>query len=46
MALRSRDENIPYGDPEAMRAYETKGQIVHLPAGQKTTIQLQVSDNE
>ena len=47
MALRSRSENIPYGDAEAMRAYESKGQVVHLSPGQKTNVQLQIdSDNE
>jgi hypothetical protein len=42
MALKNQQPNLPYRDAEAMRAYETKGQIVHLSPGQKTTLQLQI----
>jgi hypothetical protein len=42
MALKNQRPNLPYRDAEAMRAYETKGQIVHLSPGQKTTLQLQI----
>lgn len=34
-------DNLPYRDAEAMRAYENKGQVIHLAPGQKTTVQLQ-----
>jgi hypothetical protein len=42
LAFKSTQPNLPYRDAEAMRAYETKGQIVHLSPGQKTTLQLQI----
>jgi hypothetical protein len=42
MAFKDRQPNLPYRDAEAMRAYETKGQIVHLSAGQSATVQLQL----
>jgi hypothetical protein len=41
IAFKSPQPNLPYRDAEAMRVYETKGQIVHLSPGQKTTLQLQ-----
>ena len=31
---------LPYRDSEAMKAYETKGQVVHLNAGQKVSVQV------
>jgi hypothetical protein len=31
---------LPYRDAEAMRPYENKGQVIHVTAGQKTTLQL------
>ena len=42
IAFGSHQQDIPYLDAEAMKAYETKGQIVHFAAGQKVTLQLQV----
>jgi len=42
IAFGSPQQDIPYRDAEAMKAYETKGQIVHFAAGQKVTLQLQV----
>jgi sucrose-6-phosphate hydrolase SacC (GH32 family) len=36
---------LPYRDPEAMRAYETTGQIVHLAAGQQENVQLQITSS-
>jgi hypothetical protein len=42
MAFKTQQPNLPYRDAEAMRSYETKGQVVHLPAGQKTSVQLQI----
>jgi hypothetical protein len=47
LAFADQQPNLPYRDPEAMRAYESKGQVVHLLAGQKTSVQLQlISDIE
>lgn len=42
IAFGTHQQDIPYRDAEAMKAYETKGQIVHFAAGQKVTLQLQV----
>jgi hypothetical protein len=42
IAFGSPQQDIPYRDAEAMKAYETNGQIVHFAAGQKVTLQLQV----
>ena len=42
IAFGSPQQDIPYRDAEAMKAYETKGQIVHFAAGQKVKLQLQV----
>lgn len=41
LAFSEPQPNLPYRDAEAMKAYETKGQVVHLSPGQKTTVQLQ-----
>jgi hypothetical protein len=46
MAFNARQPNLPYRDTEAMRAYETKGQVVHLSPGEKTAVQLQISSSE
>jgi hypothetical protein len=43
MAFRNPMPNLPYRDTEAMRAYDSTGQVVRLPAGQKTSLQLQIS---
>jgi hypothetical protein len=40
LASRSSQLNLPYRDAEAMRAYESNGQVVHLSAGQKLSVQL------
>jgi hypothetical protein len=42
LAFANQQSNLPYRGPEAMRAYESKGQVVHLSAGQKTSVQLQL----
>ena len=42
IAFRRQQRDIPYRDPDAMRAYENKGQVVHFAPGQKVTLQLQV----
>jgi hypothetical protein len=41
LAFKNQQPNLPYRDAEAMRAYESKGQVVHLSARQKVNIQLQ-----
>jgi len=47
IAFASQQQNLPYRDPEAMKFYETKGQIVHFASGQKVTLQLQsISSSE
>ncbi len=47
IAFRRQQRDIPYRDPEAMKAYENKGQVVHFAPGQKVTLQLQiVSDSD
>jgi hypothetical protein len=38
LAFSSPQTHLPYRDPEAMKAYESKGPIVHLAAGQKGTV--------
>ncbi|MGB2601961.1 MAG: hypothetical protein WBC78_00090, partial [Candidatus Sulfotelmatobacter sp.] len=43
IAFSSEQRDLPYRDAEAMKAYETKGQVVHLAAGQKVTLQLQIT---
>ena len=45
LAFKNLQVNIPYRDAEAMRTYENKGQVVHLSAGQKTNVQLQVTSD-
>jgi hypothetical protein len=42
MAFNRQQRDIPYRDPEAMKAYENKGQIVHFAPGQRVTLQLQI----
>lgn len=42
MAFQHPHPNLPYRDPEAMRAYENRGQVIHLEGGQKTNLQLQL----
>jgi hypothetical protein len=47
VAFRNQQPNLPYRDAEAMRAYESRGQVVHLAAGQKVNVELQpASSNE
>jgi len=42
LAFANQRPNLPFRDAEAMRAYDGKGQVVHLSAGQKTSVQLQL----
>ncbi len=47
IAFSSQQRDLPYRDSEAMKLYETKGQVVQFAPGQKVTLQLQiVSGNE
>jgi hypothetical protein len=41
LAFSTRQSDLPYRDAEAMSAYQSKGEVVHLSAGQKTSVQLQ-----
>jgi hypothetical protein len=45
LAFARQQPNLPYRDPEAMRAYESKGPVIHLAAGQKANVQLQLIAN-
>jgi hypothetical protein len=40
LAFASPQRHLPYRDVEAMKAYETKGPVVHLTAGEKTSVQI------
>jgi hypothetical protein len=47
LAFKSRQPNLPYRDPKAMKPYESKGQVVHLSSGEKASVQLQlIPDSE
>lgn len=43
LALNKQQPQLPYRDEEAMKAYQTGGQVVHLSAGQKTSIHLELA---
>ena len=43
IAFSSQQQDLPYRDAEAMKAYEAKGQMVHFAPGQKVTLQLQIT---
>jgi len=42
IAFGSPQPALPYRDSEAMKLYETKGQVVQFAPGQKVTLQLQI----
>jgi len=42
LAFDRPQENLEYQDPEAMRAYETQGQLIRLGPGQNQPLRLQV----
>jgi hypothetical protein len=42
LAFNHQKEDLPYRDPQAMKAYETKGQVIHLAPGQKANLQLPI----
>jgi hypothetical protein len=41
LAFSTAQPHLAYRDAEAMKAYESKGPVVHLTAGQKTTVQVE-----
>jgi hypothetical protein len=46
LAFSTAQPHLPYRDAEAMKAYESKGPVVHLTAGQKTTVQVETISSE
>ena len=40
LAFANQQLHLPYRDAEAMKAYETRGPVVHLAAGQKVSVQV------
>jgi hypothetical protein len=47
LAFKTQQLHLPYRDAEAMKAYETRGPVVHLSAGQKVSVQVPlVSDSD
>jgi hypothetical protein len=46
MAFASQKHDLPYRDADAMRAYDSKGQVIQLAAGQSASVQLQVIPDE
>ena len=39
-------QQLEYRNPEAMRAYDSKGQVIHVAPGEKAHIKLQLSESE
>ena len=47
LAFPSPHEHLPYRDAEAMKAYDSKGTVVHLSSGQKVSVQVPlINDND
>jgi hypothetical protein len=46
LAFAGAHPNLPYRDPEAMKAYESKGQVIHVEPGQQVNLQLQAISEE
>jgi hypothetical protein len=46
LAFATQQPDLPYRDPEAMRAYENKGQVIHLSPGEKESIELSLIPSE
>lgn len=42
LAFKTQHPNLPYRDTEAMKAYDSKGQVMHLSPAQKANVQLQL----
>jgi hypothetical protein len=45
MAFKTAQPNLPYRDAEAMRAYDSAGQVVRLGGGEKVNVQSPISAN-
>jgi len=45
IAFGSPQRDLPYRDAEAMKLYETKGQVVHVAPGQKVSLQLEITSS-
>lgn len=45
LAFKNPQPDIPYRDAEAMKIFETKGQVVHFAAGEKASVQVEVISN-
>ncbi len=45
LAFPTQRPDLPYRDPEAMKAYESKGPVIQLAAGQKATVQVPLTSN-
>jgi hypothetical protein len=41
LAFSTAQPHLPYRDADAMKAYDSKGPVVHLEAGQKSTIRVE-----
>ena len=41
LAFSAAQRRLPYRDADAMKAYDSKGTVVHLAAGQKTTVRVE-----
>ncbi len=46
LAFAHQQQNLPYRDPQAMKTYETKGQVLTLSPGQKANLQLPIIPEE
>lgn len=42
LAFKSRQPHLPFRDPEAMKVYDSMGQVLHLSSGEKASVQLQI----
>jgi cell envelope opacity-associated protein A len=42
LAFDTRQNDLAYNDVEAMRKFESKGEVVHLEAGQKEHLKLKL----
>jgi len=45
IAFSRPQRDLPYRDAEAMKLYETKGQVVHFVPGQKVSLQLEITSS-
>jgi len=46
LAFQQQHPSIPYRDPEAMRAFENKGQVIHVEGNQKLSLELHLISGE